>query len=143
MDNIDRRQRALRAVALSRRHHVPLRYAAFKVDLDEDEVLAETGDAWERVGRDYFALPRDSLPRQMQVLTKDGPEWVETRDSRLASRLGQQDNAVKHYLNTGDPSRLRPMTLHIHGREVQLASDPHVIDRLAAGGEIHLEVYRR
>ncbi|MEP7081872.1 MAG: hypothetical protein ABI841_02725, partial [Chloroflexota bacterium] len=89
------------------------------------------------------ATRRDRIPREFQILTEGGPEWIVTKDSRLASRLGQQNNAIRRYLNRGDPSRLRPITLRVGTRTVRLASDPATIDRIAEGGEIHLEVYRR
>jgi len=139
----DRRERALRALALSRRHHLPVSVTALKVGLDPAEVLKFTAEAFERAGDDWFALPRDRILREMQVLTESGPEWIETHDSHLASRLGQHDNDIKFYLERGDPSRLKPLVLRAGSRTIRLASDPQTIDRLAEGGEIHMEVYRR
>lgn len=133
----------MRALSLSRRHRLPLAQTAPRVGLTEEEILDETGDAWVRQANHWRATKADQIPREMGVLTEDGPERFLIRDSRLASRLGQQDNAVRYYLDTGDPSRLRPMTFRVGDRVVRLASDPQTIDRLAEGGEIHLEVYRR
>jgi hypothetical protein len=142
MDESDQRERALWALALARRHYLALPTAAAKVGLSEDEVLEHTGEAWEWRGR-WIAKPRDHLHREMQAITDQGPEWVGTYDSRVASRIGQHTSAVRYYLRTGDPSRLRGFTFRVGDRTVRLATDPHLIDRLAAGGEIHLEVYRR
>lgn len=143
MADPDRRKRALEALALSRRHHLPLSSTADRVNLTPEDVLEYVAEGFEPVGDDWLALPRDRIQRELQVLTTEGPEWIVTHDSRLASRIGQQENAVRHYLDKGDPSRLRPLTVRIEGRTIHFASDPQTIDRLAAGGEIHLEVYRR
>lgn len=143
MVNTDRRERALRALALSRRHHLPLGMTSLMVGLSRDDVLAEVGEGFESYGNDWLATPRDTIPREMDALTEEGPEHLLIRDSRVASRIAQHNNAVRRYLNHGDPSRLFPMEVRIDGRIVRLASDPDTIDRLAAGGEIHLEVYRR
>jgi hypothetical protein len=144
MDQIGGGERAFKALALARRHYLTIDTAAAKVGVSQDEVLEYTGDAWEWRGGDrWTAKRRDNLHREMQVITEVGPEWVDTYDSRIASRIGQQTSAVGHYLRTGDPSRLRPFAFRVGGRTVRLASDPETIDRLAAGGEIHLEVYRR
>lgn len=143
MDHAQRRERALRALSLSRRHHLPLTESSRRVGLTPEDVLQYVGDAFQQVGDDWLATRRDRLPRELGVLTEDGPEWILTHDSRLASRLGQQDNAIRHYLWTGDPGRLQPMTIRVGSRVIRLASDPQTIDRLAEGGEIHFEVYRR
>jgi hypothetical protein len=143
MDYAERRGRALKALSLSRRHHLPLTESARRVGFAPDDVLEYVGEAFEQVGDDWRATKRDQLPRELGVLTEAGPEWILTHDSRLASRLGQHDNAVRHYLYAGDPSRLKPLTVRVGDRVIRLASDPQTIDRLAEGGEIHFEVYRR
>lgn len=143
MTDAERRERALAALALSRRSQLPLGAAAPQVGLTPEEVLFFAAEGFELHGDDWLAKEFDRIPREMGVLTEDGPQWILTRDSRLASRLGVHANAVRYYLEIGDPSWLHPITLRVGSRTMRLASDPQTIDRLAEGGEIHLEAYRR
>jgi len=81
----------------------------------------------------------------MTALTPRGPEAVVVRDSRTASLLAQHANAVAAYIETGDEEPLRHLarrTVRIRGRPVVLETDPVRLDRLAAGGELHFELYR-
>lgn len=82
----------------------------------------------------------------MTILTDRGPIEVTTRDSRTASHLAEHANAVQQYLETGDERALRSLgrkDLQIGGQHFNLPTDPVILDRLAAGGELHYELYRR
>lgn len=82
----------------------------------------------------------------MTVLTKRGPEVVTVRDSRTASLLAEHANAVRTYIETGDETKLRALRrghFSLRGRRIELALDEGTLDRLAAGGELQYEVYRR
>jgi hypothetical protein len=82
----------------------------------------------------------------MTVLTPDGPTSLVIRDSRTASLVAEHANAVRHYLHTGDESRLqelRRVTFRYRGESIRLATDADVIDRLAAGSDVQYEVYQR
>jgi hypothetical protein len=139
----DTRLRALEALSRARRLGRPLSAAAGDVRLTPDDVLAHTAEGWVRAGDDWLPRPFDRIAREMEVLTADGPEWLIVENSRVATAISHHASAVAYYLDYGDPSRLRPLTLVIGDRTIRLASDPQTIDRLAEGGEIHLEVYRR
>jgi hypothetical protein len=81
----------------------------------------------------------------MTAVTRDGPVEVTVRDSRTASLLSQHANAVQRYLNLGDEEPLRQLSRHtirIRGQPLVLETDPVRLDRLAAGGELHYELYR-
>jgi hypothetical protein len=82
----------------------------------------------------------------MTVLTADGPTSLVIRDSRTASLIAGHANAVRHYLHTGDESRLdelRRQAFRYHGEVIRLVTDADVIDRLAAGSDVLYDVYQR
>jgi hypothetical protein len=81
----------------------------------------------------------------MTVLTPTGPEVVTVRDSRTASLIAEHANAVAAYIERGDEGplrRLRRRSIQLRGQPVVLSTDPVRLDRLAAGGELHYELYR-
>lgn len=138
------RERALDALARTRRG-LSLSAAARAAGTDPRTVRRHVGSALHRDGRRYRPTPFDRLPREMTVLTPRGPEAVTVRDSRTASLLAEHANAVATYIETGDESRLgrlRRRTVRIRGQPVVLETDPVRLDRLAAGGELHYELYR-
>lgn len=139
----DTRNKALEALSRARRAGLPLSAAALEVRLTPDEVLEHTAEGWLRAGDDWLPRPFDRIAREMEVLSEDGPEWLIVENSRIATAVSHHASAVAYYLDYGDPSRLEPLTIVVGGRTIRLASDPQTIDRLAEGGEIHLEVYRR
>ncbi len=71
---------------------------------------------------------------------------VTVRDSRTASLIAEHANAVRHYLHTGDDSRLRELrrtTFRLRGRTFRLVADEDLIGRPAEGGGLHYELYVR
>jgi hypothetical protein len=139
------RERALDALALTRRERLSLRRAADLTRTDPRTVLRHAGVAFRKEGSRWSARPFDRIPREMNVLTDNGPEWMVIRDSRTASLVAEHANAVRLYLRYGDEAPLRQLPRHsfrLDGREVVLETDPVRLDRLAAGGELHYELYR-
>ncbi len=99
-----------------------------------------------RRGHRYVPKPFDRIPRDMTVLTEDGPEEVVVRDSRTATALAEHANAVRRYRDQGDPSALeslRRRSVVIGGRHYELVTDQAVLDWLIAGSELSYELYRR
>ena len=145
-DDPEARERALDALARSRRDEVSLTRSARLTRTTPRTVLRYAGPGFEREGRRWAPRPFDRLPRTMTVLTERGPMEVITRDSRTSSHLAEHANAVRRYLETGDRTALRTLKrkdLQIGGHRFNLPTDPAVLDRLAAGGELHYELYRR
>lgn len=90
-------------------------------------------------------VPVDRIPREMTAVTPAGPVPVTVRDSRTASLLAEHANAVAKYIELGDEKplgRLRRRVVRIRGQPVVLETDPARLDRLAAGHELHFELYR-
>lgn len=138
------RERALDALALRRRGY-SLRRAADLARTDPRTVLRHTGVAFRKEGGRWAARPFDRIPREMTVLTPAGPEAVTVRDSRTASLIAEHANAVAAYVEDGDEELLRKLRrrrIQIRGQPVVLETDPVRLDRLAAGGELHYELYR-
>jgi hypothetical protein len=82
----------------------------------------------------------------MNVLAPDGPVLVLVRDSRAASKIGDQGVAVKRYRDKGDDRGLRALgasSITVHGRKYQLQLDTDTLDRLIEGAELHYELYAR
>jgi hypothetical protein len=140
------RERALDALALSRRDGLSLRRASALARVDPRTVRRHAGSAFRKSGRRWVPTAFDRLPREMTVLTRAGPAAVTVRDSRTATALAEHANAVATYVETGDEEplrRLRRRRVRIRGQPIDLPTDPYTLDRLAAGGELAFEVYRR
>lgn len=138
------RERSLYALSLRRRGY-SLRRAADLARTDPRTVLRHAGIAFRKEGGRWAARPFDRIPREMTVLTNTGPEVMTIRDSRTASLIAEHANATRAYVELGDEgplARLRRKEIEVNGRKVQLAHDPIRLDRLAAGGELHYELYR-
>jgi len=79
----------------------------------------------------------------MRVLTIGGVEFVDVRDPVERSTVGGYWNAVRHYLSTGDDSRLWGFEGEsIGGR--RLETDLDAIEEWARRGELDFEeIYER
>jgi hypothetical protein len=130
---------------MARREGYSLRTAARMARTDSRTVLRHVGGAFRLVDDRYVPTEFDRIPREMNVLTVAGPVAGVVRDSRIASELAYHANAVGRYLATGDEEGLQPYRgrhVLIGRRRYELAADPVLLDRLAAGGEITYELYR-
>lgn len=140
------RERALDALARTRREGLSLTRASREVHTDPRTVRRHAGRAFVKEGRRWRPRPFDRIPRAMRVLTEDGPMLVVVRDSRTASLLAEHSNAVQRYLHTGDTAglkRLRRKRVQVDGERIALVMSPQRLDRLAEGAELHYELYRR
>ena len=140
------RERALDAIAMMRRDGVSLRRAADLTHTDPRTVRHHAGQALRRESSRWTATPYDRIERRMVALTPAGPVDVTVRDSRTASLLGEHANAVATYIETGDEGPLRQLgrrEVRIRGQPMRLETDPTRLERLAQGGELHYELYRR
>lgn len=140
-------ERALAASATGRRTGASLTAAAALARTTPGTVRRYAASAWIKRGSRWRTTPYDRIPRAMNALSRAGPVALIVRDSRTASLIGLHAEAVRHYLEEwGDTARLEalPRTrFRANGARVELAVDPVEIDRLAAGGEVTYEIYRR
>jgi hypothetical protein len=133
-------RRAFDALAKMRADRLSLSAAAREAGTTVNTVKRHVGSALKKMpsGR-YRPAPYDRLVRVLAVPTVDGPLWLPVRDSRSASRLGGYWAAVQHYLQTGDPRRLRKYRgrgVTIHKRFYPFITDTHLLDPLADAGEL-------
>jgi hypothetical protein len=138
-------ERALDVLSLMRRRGLSLRQASDLARTDPRTVRRHASQALRRPSRQWTVTPYDRMPRELTVLTSAGPTSETIRDSRTASLLAEHLNAVREFIETGDEQALQrlPRTLiHIRGQPVRLETDPIRLERLAAGGELHYELYR-
>lgn len=139
------RERSLDALALMRRGN-SRRKAADLARTDPRTMDRYVRQALRKRGGRWRPTPYDRIPREMTVLTTDGPRVYVIRDSRTASLIAEHANAAGRYAERGDDSRLNSLPrrrFRVDGEVVELAVDPVRLDRLAAGGELHYELYRR
>jgi hypothetical protein len=128
-----------------RREGMSLTKASKLTRTDPRTVRRHAGQGLRREGRRWSPKAYDRLPRAVNVLTAAGPVEFDL-DSRQASIAAEHANAVQAYLNSGDERALRGLrrrSLQIGGHRFALPTDPAVIDRLAAGGELHYELFAR
>jgi hypothetical protein len=95
----------------------------------------------ERNGK-LVAKPYDRLLRVMWFPTERGLIPLEIRDSRSASRLATYDNAVKHFLLTGDERALRPFrgkAIRSGKRSYPFITDPQLLKRLQLADALHFD----
>jgi hypothetical protein len=145
-DRVRKVERAFDALSRARRGYVPLSAVALEVGLTPEEVLEHTPGAWEQAGDDWQPTEWDRLPRQMSVLTPDGPVDAVIRDSRQATLNATHANAVRHYLATGDLSRIEALggqTIRTDQGRLRLVTNAEELDRLAEGAELEYDVYLR
>jgi hypothetical protein len=136
------RKFALRAVSLMRTKNLSLTAASRQVGIDPATTKRYAGRALEREGRAYRPTPYDKLTRQLRVLTPEGQISLPIGDSRTASQISRYWNAVEHYLATGDTSQLekfRGKFFRVQKRAYPFIVDTHLLDELAAAGELHFE----
>jgi hypothetical protein len=140
----DDRTRAINALADMRRHGLSLREAARRNGIPAYKVQRYAGDALERTAGRWTATPRDRLARSVRMIAvvPTEPIALTVTDSATASKIGRHTEAVKHYLRTGDASRLRPF----RGQYVQVGklryaflTDPTEIERRKRLGALSFE----
>ncbi len=133
------RDRALNALSQMRWKNLSLTQAAKQAETTPGNVrkYAEIALYKDKAGRVY-PKATDRMPRQMTILTPEGLQSVNVGSSLEASKVGEYMNAVKHFLNTGDTTRLRKFQgKSIAGRP--LLTDPQTIENLAFRHELEFE----
>jgi hypothetical protein len=81
------------------------------------------------------AKPSDRFPRRIHWQMPNGKIEITVRSSRTASKVAEHQNAIRHFLRTGDTSRLD----EFKGKTVQgrpYVTDPKDLIRLQHAGEV-------
>jgi hypothetical protein len=137
------RDRALDALSRMRRQRLSLSSAARAAGTTPANVLRHAGAAINKTShRTYVASRSDMLFRRMRIITKHGTQVIDVRNSRDASLIGQHFDAVGHFLDTGDNSRLRPFkgrSVKAGGKSYEFLTDFDELERLGRAGEFSFE----
>ena len=81
--------------------------ASKELHIKPDTVIKNTG-AFKKVKGKWIAKSQDHISRIMSIYKNGKQEWVEVKDSRIASKIGKYNSAVNEFLRTGDVRKLRP-----------------------------------
>ena len=136
-------QRALKALAEMRRG-ASLAAAVRLVRLKPETFRRHVGKAIRRKGAAgrFFALPADTLRREVQFLTAQGHIPVVVNDLKTARLISEHANAVAHFYRKNDPSRLATFegkTLRIGGTTFTFLTDPVKLRELADADALKLD----
>lgn len=89
--------------------------------------------------------PTDRLPRPMRMLTARGEVVIQTTSSRVASRIGRFNNALRKYYVSNDSSALHAFagkSIRSRGEDYEFVTDAKTLNRLARAGALHfLDIY--
>lgn len=134
-------QRAVKALSHVRKGK-SLTSAARLAHTSASTVLKYAGGALRKANGVYVAQPVDSAPRLMKLMTPSGLIAETIVGSRSASRVATYMNAVKHYLLTGDASRVRAFAgqaVRAAGKRIPFVTDLRTLRRLEYANEIAFE----
>jgi hypothetical protein len=141
------RELSLHVLADMRRDGLALAEAARKAGIDPTTVRRYVGSALRRTARGrYEATAFDRLPREVSVLTSQGPVWVFVRDSRTASRIGEHRTKVKEWRRTRDGAVLKPFagrSFRAGGVTYRFVTDPDTLNELDDADLLALETLYR
>ena len=137
------RDNALEALSLMRRRDFSLSKAARSAGTTPNTVRRYAGTALRAgPGGRLSAATSDRIYRRMRLVTPDGIEAIDVRDSRTATALAEYMAAARQYADSGDPSalrRFRNRTFRSQGQTYEFVTDLETLDALAAIGELSFE----
>jgi hypothetical protein len=132
------RHRAFEALHEMRARGISLRQAAREVGTTPRSVHRYAGDSLILERRRYRATPSDRSYQRMAVLSTEGLRDVDTRGSRVRSRVARHWNAVRDFGATGDEEILQSFVAKRVGGVV-LATDPDDVEEFLRRGEIDID----
>lgn len=137
-------ERALDALARMRRQGMSLTDAARAAGTTRQNVTRHVGTAIKRDTRErYIATRSDLFYRRMIMETDSGSRIVEPATSRAASLIGKHYAAMRHFLVTGDSSRIDQFRgAYIttrDGEQHNFLTNLDEIERLGRAGEFSFE----
>lgn len=142
-----RRDQSLAALADMRREGMSLTEAARARGIDFALALQYVGPALYRSsnGR-YRARVFDRLPREVSILTPEGPIWITVRDSRTASKIGEHRARVKEWRRNRDRAVFTPFdrrSFRAGGVTYRFVTDPETLNQLEGADLLALETLYR
>jgi hypothetical protein len=109
-----------------------------------DTFLRRVGGAvrHNRPGGRFRVVETDTLRRELQVPTANGPVHVSAKGIKAAREFSAYLNAVAHFNRTGDTSRLKRFkgrTFTAEGRRREFLTDPDKLMELAEADALRLD----
>jgi len=100
------REKSLAVLVQSRKTGKSPTRIAKHIDIPFRTVQNNT-NAFKKVGSSWAPKRFDKIPRSMLTSEKGKLRSIEVSDSRHARTIGRYHNEVRHYLNTGDDTKLK------------------------------------
>jgi hypothetical protein len=82
--------------------------ASKKLHIRPETVIKNT-NAFRKSKGKWIAKSQDRISRVMSIYENGQQQWIETRDSRTASKIGKYNSAVNEFLRTGNEDVLKPL----------------------------------
>jgi hypothetical protein len=141
----DVRNRALHALALMRRGE-SLAAACRAEHIKPQTLLRHVGNAvrHDKPGGRYRVARTDTLRRDLEVQTPDGPVHVSAKGIKAAREFAAHANAIAHFNRTGDESRLKRFkgkTFKVGRKRYEFLTDPDALMVLADADALPESLY--
>ncbi len=137
-------KRTAHVISSMRAEGISLRRAAHDQGISPQTVLRHGRSALRKnASGQYRARTSDKMLRVLVLPTPQGLAEIATRDSASATMAAEYWNAVQHFLETGDESRLRryrgKTLTDASGWPHALLTDPDELERLGSAGVLSFE----
>jgi hypothetical protein len=137
--------RALHALALMRRGE-SLAAACRAEHIKPQTLLRHVGNALrhDKPGGRYRVARTDTLRRDLEVQTPDGPIHVSAKGIKAAREFAVHANAIAHFNRTGDESRLKRFkgkTFKVGRKRYEFLTDPDALMVLADADALPESLY--
>jgi len=73
----------------------------------EPKTVIKYTNAFRKLKGKWIVKSQDRISRVMSIYENGKQEWIEVRDSRIASKIGKYNSAVNEFLRTGNESILK------------------------------------
>lgn len=98
-----------------------------------ETVIKNTG-AFTKVKGKWIAKSQDRISRIMSIYENGKQEWVEIKDSRIASKIGKYNSAVNEFLRTGNTKVLKQFRKpfkDVNDKKHYFETDPNNLNDIA------------
>jgi len=140
----DQWTKTTRVIQKMRREGISVTRAAKENGISRKRVVDLAGSALRKQtnGR-YVAKRFDRLLRVLVIPSLKGPVEIAVRDSRTASKIAAYSEAVRKFVQTGDPSALRQFKKlklkDASGNPIKFLTDTKELTRLGHAGVLSFE----
>jgi hypothetical protein len=111
--------------------------ASKELHIKPETVIKHT-NAFKKVKGRWIAKSQDRISRIMSIYVNGQEEWIEVRDSRIASKIGKYNSAVKEFLISGNEAVLEPFKKPFkdgNGKLHYFETDPNKLYEIAVSRE--------